>query len=300
MDETALSRYFSDMTVAFSRQSPIPSWQLYGERQAFPDVLHCERITDRAAGLDWHIAPHRHPRLHQFFLIEAGEVDISVDGARMRPVPPVVFSMPRGVVHGFTFSAGTDGFVVTIPLESLPDLFDPRGPLAGALSRFGLIAAGPRVHALFEDMSREHEHRAPERVIVLKALATLLAAEVLRHIPDAETASGGRGDPRFRRFEDLAQAHFRDGWRLADYAGALGISARHLGRLCHQATGQSPNAYLDDIAMREACRLIVYTRDSIAAIAYQLGFEDPSYFSRAFRRRIGLTPGAYRSGFDSE
>jgi AraC family transcriptional regulator, transcriptional activator of pobA len=34
----------------------IPSWQLYGEVSAFPDILHVERVIDRAAGLDWTIS----------------------------------------------------------------------------------------------------------------------------------------------------------------------------------------------------------------------------------------------------
>jgi hypothetical protein len=38
--------------------------------------------------------------------------------------------------------------------------------------------------------------------------------------------------------------------------------------------------------MREACRLLVYTRASVASVGYSLGYEDPSYFSRAFRRAI--------------
>ena len=52
----------------------IPTWQLYGEASPFPDLLHIERIVDRAAGQDWVIAPHRHVNLHQIFLIRSGVV----------------------------------------------------------------------------------------------------------------------------------------------------------------------------------------------------------------------------------
>ena len=50
--------------------------------------------------------------------------------------------------------------------------------------------------------------------------------------------------------------------------------------------------------MREACRLLVYTRMTAQQIAYQLGFEDPSYFSRVFQRNLHISPSAYRSRFD--
>ena len=46
--------------------------------------------------------------------------------------------------------------------------------------------------------------------------------------------------------------------------------------------------------MREAARLLAYTRMTAQAIAYQLGYQDPSYFNRRFRKVMGLSPGAYR------
>jgi AraC family transcriptional activator of pobA len=52
--------------------------------------------------------------------------------------------------------------------------------------------------------------------------------------------------------------------------------------------------------MREACRMLAYTRQPVAQIGYGLGFDDPSYFSRAFRRAMGVAPAAYRAGFEGE
>ena len=65
----------------------IPTWQLYGEASPFPDLLHIERIVDRAAGQDWVIAAHRHVNLHQIFLIRSGVVALSLDGQRHCPGP---------------------------------------------------------------------------------------------------------------------------------------------------------------------------------------------------------------------
>ena len=46
--------------------------------------------------------------------------------------------------------------------------------------------------------------------------------------------------------------------------------------------------------MQEARRLLAYTLMDVAEVGYRLGYEDPSYFSRAFRRETGLSPSAFR------
>ena len=60
--------------------SPIPVFTLYGETLPFPDVVHCERILDRAGQHGWHIAPHRHSQMAQIFTIEDGQARVTLDG----------------------------------------------------------------------------------------------------------------------------------------------------------------------------------------------------------------------------
>jgi AraC family transcriptional activator of pobA len=49
-----------------------------------------------------------------------------------------------------------------------------------------------------------------------------------------------------------------------------------------------------DRVMVEAARLLTFTDLSVGEVAFRVGFEDPLYFSRAFKRRFGLSPQAYR------
>ncbi len=300
MDETGEFWHYPDMRDEIGPNDSVPAWHLYGEDRAFPDVLHVERIADRAPELEWVIAPHRHPHLHQFLLIRSGGVEITADGRRFTPKLPCLISIPRGMVHGFAFMSGTDGFVLTIPLQSLPDLFEGASPMAAALGMLGVTGADDEISDAFDRLHAEYRGRALGRTLMLKARATALACDIVRHATPPAGQDGALSDPRFRRFDELVRVHFRDGWTVDDYARALGLSARHLGRLCRQATGQTAFEHLESTLMREACRLLVYTRGSIASVGYQLGFEDPSYFSRAFRRHTGLTPRSYRDAFERE
>lgn len=295
MDGARKVWHFPDMMTP---RPLIPVWTLYGESGAFPDILHVERITDRAAGLDWRIAPHRHRALHQFFLIQSGAARLTLDGQSIAPHPPFVLSVPAGVVHDFSFAAGTDGFVLTIPLQSLPDLFDPGSATGAGLSHPSHVPADPELSALFTAIFAEHSAAAPMRAPLLRAMASQLACLLLRRRADA-TATAEGADPRLARFATQIRDHLRDGWRVADHARALGLSERHLSRLCHAAYGQAASAVMADVIMREACRMLAYTRASVAEIGYTLGFDDPSYFSRAFRRVTGQAPAAYRAGLET-
>lgn len=295
MDGTAKFWHFSDMGTA---ASPIPVWQLYGERLPFPDVLHIERIADRAAGLDWTIAPHRHLHLHQIFLLTDGLVTMSLDGPA-RPMPlPVCVNVPRGAVHGFRFSAGTDGYVLTLPAEGFAPLLGPAAETAAALSRPFLLP-GAALLPQFAAIENVHLGTGRFRRTALVALATALACAVAEAAPAAASADGPDGpDPRLLRFESMVRDRLRDRPTLADFARDLGVSPRHLSRICRAATGQSAQDHADTMVMREACRLLVYTRMSVQQVAWHLGFDDPSYFTRAFRRRTGLSPRGYRARFD--
>jgi AraC family transcriptional regulator, transcriptional activator of pobA len=295
MDDPPVVWHYSDMT---SRNSPIPAWQLYGEDRVFPDVLHCERITDRAAGLDWVIAPHRHLHLHQVFLIRAGATVVEVDGRRIPLALPAVLSIPRGAVHGFRFAQGTDGFVLTVPLQELPEIFDET---KGHGTRFTALISGPaspEISALFDQLFAEHQGEAALRGPMLRAIASQILCLTQRMPGAGAAADSPPPDPRFAAFEALLLAQFRNRWKVADYARAIGLSPRHLSRLCHQATGRPAERHIEAMTFREACRLLVYTRTSVASVGYHLGYDDPSYFSRAFQRHTGLSPTAYRARFD--
>ena len=99
-----------------------------------------------------------------------------------------------------------------------------------------------------------------------------------------------------KALQTLVNRHFRDHHPAQFYAGHLGISPTHLNRIVKATTGQSTN---DLIAGRP--RLIKPSATwysppaKIKQIAYDLGFNDPAYFSRFFTKETGLTPRQYRA-----
>lgn len=293
MDDMPNLWYFPAMPAP---KPPIPTWQLYGEQSPFPDLLHIEAIVDRAARLDWRIAPHRHVHLHQVFLIRSGKARLSIDGKVTEGRPPFLMNLPRGHVHGFAFSAGTEGHVLTLPADDFPELFGPQSETRAGLER-AFVAPGAGFSALFQDLARIHATQGPLRRLRLRAAAVALCCAVVERAGQEAADPGteeGRGDARMTAFESLIRAHLADGWHLADYAAALRVSERHLRRLCQAATGLSAHSFVETTRMREACRLLAYTRMRVQEVGFALGFDDPAYFARSFRRALGMSAGDYR------
>ncbi|RVU03009.1 helix-turn-helix domain-containing protein [Mucilaginibacter limnophilus] len=78
------------------------------------------------------------------------------------------------------------------------------------------------------------------------------------------------------------------------YADALNISAGHLSDVVKEQSGRPAIAHIHERLMLEAKRLLFHTEKSSKEIAFELGFEDASYFNRFFKRLCGTTPAGYR------
>jgi signal transduction histidine kinase/AraC-like DNA-binding protein len=76
-------------------------------------------------------------------------------------------------------------------------------------------------------------------------------------------------------------------WEIAQ---SVGISEDYLSRLFHRELGISPWDYLNRYRILKARMLLATTSHSIGAIARQVGFKDPAYFSRVFRKVVGMSP----------
>ncbi len=294
MDEPGIFRYFPDMAP---RPSPIPAWQLYGEDNPFPDILHIERIVDRAEGLHWRIPPHRHLHLHQVFLILSGEVRLTADGQHFQAATSVMMNIPRGTVHGFDFAAGTEGYVLTLPAANFPELFATRLAALSPLGRAFIAPAAPELAAIFIALAAVHGGSSALRHLRLRASAMMLGSLVAETAPPQDTENHV-GNPRIAAFETLIRSHLDQQWTLADYSAKLAVSERHLRRMCLQATGMSAHMLVETIRLREACRLLAYTRMRVQEVGFALGYDDPAYFARAFRRVSGVSPSNYRTRLD--
>ncbi|WP_313807196.1 helix-turn-helix domain-containing protein, partial [Sphingobium sp.] len=133
--------------------------------------------------------------------------------------------------------------------------------------------------------------------------AALLSVMVLalRHGALAPQSHGGsaRQAALVARLRERIEQRFRQREPVGDHARALGVSLTALRQACAQVAGTSPAAMLDERALLEARRLLLYSNLSVTEVAYAVGFEDPAYFSRFFSRHVGQPPRGYRTANES-
>ncbi len=289
------------------RTSEVPQFSLYGEavRPDDAESVHIELIETRSRIHDWHIAPHTHAGLFQVLFLMSGHVSALMEDEVWDYDGPVVITIHPSLVHGFDFSEQAVGFVLTVDPhivfsggggEAHGELFSPLflRPMAIELARV------PDLHARMETLLRLliAESAAPRtgHALMLEWLARSVMLLLVRLEADHRSAElSGRGDfELFSRFRTLVEQHFREQWQVAVYADKLRVTPSRLNRLCLKLAGHSAFDLAQQRLILEACRKLTYVPSGVATIAYELGFQDPAYFSRLFKRHMGVTPKQYR------
>jgi AraC-like DNA-binding protein len=95
----------------------------------------------------------------------------------------------------------------------------------------------------------------------------------------------------------LVEKHYKEKHGVADYADLLLMAAKTLTHRFKRLNLPQPNEVIKNRLILEAKRLLVHTSLSAKEIAYELGYEDPAYFSRLFQLKTGESPSVFRSKY---
>ncbi|WP_172327439.1 AraC family transcriptional regulator [Mangrovicoccus sp. HB161399] len=195
--------------------------------------------------------------------------------------------------------SGARGGLLSIPSASLLQAL-PATPIGGQIQRTLSqdldLAADPSgaVAGLLEDFSRERQSAEPGAEIAASHYLSLLLLQLWRLARKDLVTPGGAPQGLSERFIRLAAQRARDHLPVEAYARELQVSRDRLGSAVKRTTGLSPRAYLHGILLREAAELLTNTGMPVSRVAFRLGFADPAYFSRFFKRETGQTPAAFR------
>jgi AraC-like DNA-binding protein len=135
-------------------------------------------------------------------------------------------------------------------------------------------------------LSTDRIDRACERLIVESLLS------------EGRYATRGPEGP-VREIRHHIEQHYLDDHDFVELARKHGLSSTHFRRLWNLLVGVPPARYLNELRLRQACRLLVESKASVAQIAEEMGFSDPLYFSRKFRTFTGENPTSYRKRYSA-
>lgn len=149
------------------------------------------------------------------------------------------------------------------------------------------------VEAIFQEILRVNATLQPCRNEICAALLTTL----LWWCENVNPHSLPRViDPRIRRVLDHIAARLADRHQVEDLADRACLSPSRFAHLFAEEMRMTPIRFIEAQRVQKACELIHLTSDTIAEIGRKVGYEDPAYFSRVFRRHTGRAPAHYRAG----
>jgi AraC family transcriptional activator of pobA len=250
--------------------------------------------------------PHRHSFYH-LVLFTKGKGSHTIDFDKFPVQPYQIYFMAPGQVHSWHFEGEVDGYIVHFNGELVRSFLQN----SHYLERFSFFRGNSRdcvcllpdsihnkVADLFETMLQEIVEAKEQNidVIRLKLLELFIAtdrncvARKEKNIPQQKMTL-------LRSFQHLIEKHFRSIRLPKEYADLLYVTPNHLNALCQDLLGKTAGELIRDRVLLEAKRLLTNADMTVTEIAYDLNFQDNSYFNRFFRKNVGMTPEEFRKTF---
>jgi AraC family transcriptional regulator, transcriptional activator of pobA len=247
------------------------------------------------------------PHYHDFFQMSLiqGPARLMHDFRETKVRGDTLFFLSPGQIHAVQSGKETDGTILSFTRE----FFD-----AGAAGSTQFLLELPFYYTadfppwmsvparargatavLFSEIQEEFNQARPGAAEIIRALLRILLVRASRwrdHEP--ATATPQRSVSLVRDFQLLVERNYKDWQALAPYARELGVTANHLNDVVSEATGRPAGEHIRQRRLLDAKRLLLYSELSVAEIGYRLGFKDPSYFGRFFRRYESQTPAEFR------
>ena len=200
--------------------------------------------------------------------------------------PEVNFTnLPPGEYRLFLKSTNSDGVwssnIRILTIQVVPTFLERWGSMIANL--VGLILA---IVALSVYL---HRLRERQRAVVHHEVSAA-KIELLSHPTDPS-------DQEFiQKLMAVLESRLSNGdLQVNDLADNMNMSRATLYRRLKQAVDLSPNDFIHQVRMRRSAELLTTTSDSVAQIAYAVGFNNPKYFSKCFRQDFGVSPAEYRA-----
>lgn len=277
-----------------------------------PGKYHLMTLAEsEREGHDRHV-PHRHD-FFEIVWIQRGHGHVSCDLNGFEYRTNTLLIVSPGQFHAWRRESDTEGYIAGFS----PDFLAVNSEHPGLLAKMPFLypenldpilyldrQEAERVDQLFEQYHDLARHAAPGRDDVARGFLLILLSYMRQlfarrsEIPD--TPSRGESELLVQRFRLALEEHIPEVVEVGEFAELLNVSRTHLNNGLRRCTGRSASELIHERMLLEAKRRLLHSNLTIAEIAYELRFQDPSYFGRFFRKYTGVTPGVYRESMQQE
>ncbi|MDJ1485005.1 helix-turn-helix transcriptional regulator [Cytophagaceae bacterium YF14B1] len=157
-----------------------------------------------------------------------------------------------------------------------------------------VITIASLMHQLQSEVPTTYTGRTMHEL--LAAILSLLAGK-FSQMPVGNKSKEGRPSIIERDFSQLLLRYYKTWKQPSQYAQALSVSVSHLNDTVKDISGYPVSVRIQQTSILEAKRLLYFTNLSVKEIGYEVGYDNPVYFSKLFKKATDLTPLEFRQQF---
>jgi AraC family transcriptional regulator, transcriptional activator of pobA len=241
--------------------------------------------------------PHRHDH-EELIILTHGKPVHFVDFTRTALEAPMIVYIAKGKVHSFHPDTETRGWVIRYSNELIPESrFNFYSNFSDQVNfRLSDDYCSSDLNALCDIMLKEYKQPKPNYEIVKHLLSAVLArieSDSKEEYIHSDISSSSH-HATFNSFLRILENNYKRPEGVDFYADKLNMSSRNLNLISQSVFGKSITEIIETRKLIEARRLLLNSDLTIAAIGYELGYNENSYFTRVFRKKTGVTPTAFR------
>jgi len=267
------------------------------------DNFRIFKVSDVLLGKDLDQELHRHD-FYFILLLTKGIGKHEIDFVEYPVSDNSISVMRPGQVHRFELKVGSEGYWLAFNKEfQMLSSVTGNALLRKATSRNFLKLSEKCVDQLcpiLQTVLEEYTLRQPGFEFVVKANLEIFFIQFLRCQQKDQRALAVANQYRqekLQEFTDLLETTISTKKQAVDYADLVNLSPFQLNSITKSLLGKTVAELIDDQILLEAKRQLLGTPNQVSQIATDLGYTDVSYFIRFFKKRMGVTPEAFRKNF---
>ncbi len=246
---------------------------------------------------------HRHDYYFILALIK-GKGKHTIDFITYEITDYSIFFMRPGQVHQLSLNKGCTGYLV----QFSKDFYRPGNKtdqqlLRSASNKNFCKLDLKKSNNLFNILSyiyKEYTEKEKMYFDIIKANLSIFFVELTRYRVNqikSENKNINFTQERLDEFLELLENNIYKYKQVSEYADMLNLSTFQLNSMTKSNLGKTCSTLIDEQIILESKRYLLATTEQVKEIAYNLGYEDVSYFIRFFKKHTGRTPEAYRTNF---